>query len=233
MRGSLAGGAARSRAVPDVRQAADRQGIRLPMRDVPQDQAGAPLCGEGAGMSALEEEFAVQLRGAGIPFKREWKPTPLRRWSCDFQCRQPDLVPDGPGVFRGLYPRLVVVEIQGGGQFGGHGTNAGMARDCEKLSALAILGHKVVLGTRDDVRSGRLLTRVECALGLRSVEEAFALQRKSKKTAARLRCPRGANGASVRRPSVRPMRADKAAPTSGRLAAFPSSVQAAAERARR
>ena len=111
-------------------------------------------------MSLAEETLAVQLEQAGIPFEREYRFAPPRRWRADFKVWSPEFV----------YP--ILVEIDGGGYIGGrHSTGRGIELDCEKTSAAAIAHYRVIRATPSQVNEGIALSWIRAALGL---QEAVA-----------------------------------------------------------
>ena len=106
--------------------------------------------------STAELLLEAQLQQAGIPFEREYRFAPPRRWRADFQigCKH-------------TMGRDILVEIDGGGYVGGrHSRGAGIERDCEKTSAAAILGYRVIRVTPKHVEDGRALEWIRAALGL-------------------------------------------------------------------
>lgn len=104
----------------------------------------------------LEALFAQQLTDAGLSFRREFRFCPTRRWRADFLLLKPD---QGGGD-------RVLVQIDGGGQFGAHGTSRGIRQACERDSAAACMGYRVIRADRDQVKSRKALRWVLCALGL-------------------------------------------------------------------
>ena len=109
-------------------------------------------------MSAAETLLAAQLEQAGIPFEREYRFAPPRRWRADFWILRPYGVETLPNI---------LVEIDGGGYVAGrHSRGAGMERDAEKQSAAAILGYRVIRATPKQVEDGRCLSWIRQALGL-------------------------------------------------------------------
>jgi len=99
--------------------------------------------------SSLEVLFALQLRDAGIPFEREYKPIPGRRYRYDFFF-QPDLL----------------VEINGGTfRHMGHSTGNGIQRDYDKANQAVLAGFRVLLFTGEDVKGTRAIVTVMKALG--------------------------------------------------------------------
>ena len=112
--------------------------------------------------SPAEHLLSVQLEQAGIPFEREYRFAPPRRWRADFYL----------GHYMGSNSCLecgkpILVEIDGGGYVAGrHSRGAGMEKDAEKQSAAAILGYRVVRVTPKQVEDGRALSWIRQALGL-------------------------------------------------------------------
>jgi len=106
------------------------------------------------GLSHLEEQFAVQLRAAGLPEPvREYRFAPPRRFR--FDAAWPDL--------------RVAVEIDGGVWSGGrHTRGSGFLRDCEKLNLAALAGWVVLRFSGDLVRSGEAVRMVTIALNQRA-----------------------------------------------------------------
>ena len=108
--------------------------------------------------------MATQLEQAGIPFEREYLFHPERKWRADFVVSDADhWEMFGPGA----PPFALLIEIDGGGFIGGrHSTGTGIERDCEKQSAAAILGYRVLRVTPAQVNDGRALEWVKQAMGL-------------------------------------------------------------------
>ena len=111
-------------------------------------------------MSPAEQLLAVQLEQAGIPFEREFRFSPPRKWRADF------LV--AAGLVAGSWePPCVLVEIDGGGYVAGrHSRGTGIEKDAEKQSAAAILGYRVIRCTPAQVNDGRALSWIKQALGI-------------------------------------------------------------------
>lgn len=107
-------------------------------------------------MSQAEQTLAVQLEQAGIPFEREYRFAPPRRWRADFW------------AWKGPYmSNHVLVEIEGGiGSTSRHLTYTGFSRDCEKYAMAAILGYRVIRATPLQVENGTALRWIRAALGL-------------------------------------------------------------------
>ncbi len=109
-------------------------------------------------MSQAETLLAVQLEQAAIPFEREYRFAPPRRWRADFL------------VYRSRHWPMrgrVLIEVDGGGFVAGrHSRGLGMEHDCEKASAAAIRGYRVIRVTPAQVNDGRALSWIRQALGL-------------------------------------------------------------------
>lgn len=111
--------------------------------------------------SLAELTLAAQLEQAGIPFEREFRFAPPRRWRADF------LVKFGPWSNTVVIPSGFLIEIDGGGYVAGrHTRGAGFEADCEKQSAAAILGYRVIRCTPRQVENGDALSWIRQALGL-------------------------------------------------------------------
>jgi very-short-patch-repair endonuclease len=109
-------------------------------------------------MSAAEDTLAFQLRAVGIPFEREYRFDPSRRWRADFYL-------DWSLIDKHWSP--VLVEVDGGGYVAGrHSRGAGMEKDAEKQSAAAILGYRVIRVTPKQVEEGLALKWIQAALGI-------------------------------------------------------------------
>lgn len=115
----------------------------------------AALANAGGRESKGERDLRFQLQFAEIPFRREAADViPGRKFRFDFAL-------DGPRV---------LVEVEGaiwkrGG--GGHSHPSGIERDIEKASLAAANGWRLVRGTTDDVREGRLLGWIRAAIAWR------------------------------------------------------------------
>ena len=120
-------------------------------------------------MSQAEETLAVQLEQAGIPFEREYRFAPPRRWRADFAIQTRPLAFTLTAWGNTEQPRhpAILVEIDGGGYVAGrHSRGRGMERDAEKQSAAAILGYRVIRATPSQVNEGIALGWIRAALGL-------------------------------------------------------------------
>lgn len=100
-------------------------------------------------MSAAEDLLAFHLRAAGIPYQREVRFDPSRKWRADF-----------------CVGTRVLVEVEGGIWSGGrHTRGSGFAKDLEKYTAASIAGFTVIRVSTEQVESGEALALVEEALG--------------------------------------------------------------------
>lgn len=104
--------------------------------------------------SAAEILLAEQLRQASIPFEREVRFSPPRRWRADFLVRHPE------------YVNPYLIEIDGGGFTGGHRRFGRMDEECEKGNAAALMGFRVLHFTPAMVDDGRALATIRAALGV-------------------------------------------------------------------
>lgn len=115
--------------------------------------------------STAEILLAEQLTQAGIDFIREaaFAERIGRKWRADFWIlgREPQRQSD------------LLVEVDGGGYIRGrHSTGTGIEGDCEKQSAAAILGFRVLRVTPKQVEDGRALAWVKQALGMEDTRDA-------------------------------------------------------------
>lgn len=118
--------------------------------------------------SPAELLLAVQLEQAGIPFEREYRFAPPRKWRADFAVGDRvawiGAVGRGPAQ-AGITPLLV--EIDGGSWVAGrHTRGKGFEADMDKLNAVALLGYRVLRFTPAMVEDGRALAVIRQALGL-------------------------------------------------------------------
>lgn len=114
--------------------------------------------------STAEILLAEQLTQAGIPFQREYRFHPERRWRADFALL---------GWNRDIQYVRFLIEVDGGGYVSGrHSRGSGIEADAEKQSAAAILGFRVLRVTPKQVEDGRALTWVKQALGMEDTRDA-------------------------------------------------------------
>ncbi len=118
--------------------------------------------------STAELLLAEQLRQAGIPFEREYRFAPPRRWRADFAVGEQWVrILGNNGAETQDFTVSLLVEIDGGGYVQGrHGRGKGMEDDAEKQSAAAIFGYRVIRCTPAQVDDGRALSWIRQALGL-------------------------------------------------------------------
>lgn len=100
--------------------------------------------------SGLEQSLQAQLRITAVTgWMVEYRFHPARRWR--FDVAWPD--------------QRLAVEIEGGvWTRGRHNRGAGFTGDCEKFSAAAILGWRVLRVTGEHIKNGQALTWITQAL---------------------------------------------------------------------
>jgi len=97
-------------------------------------------------ISAPEYAFAAQLAALRIPFEREYRAAPPRRWRADFA----------------LVDARILVEVEGGIWVQGrHGRGSGFTKDLEKYAEFVCRGWRVLRVSPEMVRSGAALRYVE------------------------------------------------------------------------
>lgn len=105
--------------------------------------------------SALEDTLAFQLDALSIPYTREYRALPPRKFRFDF-------------AIEPIAETRLLVEVQGG-TWGrtrsGHSTGAGIQRDCEKHNLAVLAGFRVLAFTSTDVRQGTAMTTIQEAYG--------------------------------------------------------------------
>lgn len=103
-------------------------------------------------VSAGEAMLAFHIKAMGIPEPvREYKFHLDRRWRFDFSWPE----------------HLVACEVEGGVWTNGrHVRGRGYTDDCEKYSAAAVLGWRVIRVTPEHIRSGKAVQWILQALGL-------------------------------------------------------------------
>lgn len=121
--------------------------------------------------SKLESLFALQLRGAGMRYsvEHEFARSLGRKWRADFVVS-----------VVGIHAGGVLVEVQGTGPQGRHGSYGHHDSDCEKFSTAAALGWRVLPLSARMVKDGTGLVLVEAALGLKPVPVKEKKARKRK-----------------------------------------------------
>lgn len=86
------------------------------------------------------------LNALKIPFTREFKFHPQRKWQADFR------IDDMP----------ILVEVEGGVFSNGrHTRGEGYTKDCEKYSAAAVNGWYVIRGTTEQIKDGLVIQWIE------------------------------------------------------------------------
>lgn len=101
--------------------------------------------------SALEQEFALQLSAAGIPFEREYRAIPGRRFRYDFAITEYN----GQKV-------CILIEIQGGiWQKGGHTSGVGVMRDQSKVNLAQLHGYKIFQFNYNDIHTGAAIQMIK------------------------------------------------------------------------
>jgi hypothetical protein len=113
-----------------------------------------------ANRSAAELLLAAQLEQAGIPFEREVRFAPPRRWRADFCAVLPkDYAPPH-------WKPPILIEVEGGSFTGGHKRGKAYESDCDKQNAAMDLGFRVYRFTPAMVEDGRALAVIRQALGI-------------------------------------------------------------------
>jgi hypothetical protein len=117
--------------------------------------------------SNAELLLSVQLEQAGIPFEREYRFHPERKWRSDFIAWHPAASQYDPE-----YGRLLI-EIDGGSWVAGrHTRGTGFEKDAEKLNAAAELGYRVLRYTPRMIESGEALEQIRRILSMKNEEAA-------------------------------------------------------------
>lgn len=106
--------------------------------------------------SAAELLLAEQLRQAGIPFEREFRFLPDRKFRADFY------------MLGRLYDEdPLIVEVEGGTwNQGWHVRGGGFESGCEKQALAVIEGYRYIRVTSSQVENGTALSWIRQALGL-------------------------------------------------------------------
>jgi hypothetical protein len=105
------------------------------------------------------DELAFQIEASGLGNRiearpgawigREYQFHATRKWRVDFA----------------IMPDKIAIEVEGGGFVAGrHSRGEGLENDCEKYSALAIAGWRLIRVTPRQVKDGRALVWIEEAL---------------------------------------------------------------------
>lgn len=99
-------------------------------------------------ISLGEETLALHLKAMNIPFEREYRFHPVRKWRFDF-----------------LIANTIGVEVEGAIYSNGrHNRGSGYSKDIEKYNEAAIMGFKVLRFTTDMVKSGHAIDTIKRAL---------------------------------------------------------------------
>jgi len=109
---------------------------------------GTRLKKTGAPISEPEEELAWQLTGAGIPFRREVRFHPRRKYAADFAV--------------GERPEVLLVEVEGQGR---HQRRVGFEADAEKYAEALMLGFVVLRVTPRHIQKSLALRWITSILG--------------------------------------------------------------------
>lgn len=107
------------------------------------------------GPSTLELELRGQILCAGLAkgIEVEYRALPDRKFRWDLAWPEE--------------PHRLLVEIQGGiklGARGGHSSEAGITRDCEKMNLATLAGWRTLAVTGDQIKSGQALAWIQQAL---------------------------------------------------------------------
>ena len=99
-------------------------------------------------LSDGEETLDRDLKCYKIPFVREFRFDPKRKWRVDF-----------------ILPGRWAVEVEGGSWSNGrHSRGKGFASDCEKYNSLALQGYHLLRFTSEQVNSGYAIDTIQTAL---------------------------------------------------------------------
>jgi very-short-patch-repair endonuclease len=116
--------------------------VRHPLLTVPvPDEPNKPDEKRG---SFLEQVLAADLERLGIPYTREFRFEPSRKWRSDFR----------------IADSCILVEIEGGAGFGRHSRREGFIADGAKYAAAARRGYIVLRFTSQQVK-GRMMPKSE------------------------------------------------------------------------
>ena len=100
----------------------------------------------GKTVSKGEALLENHLNALNIPFTKEFKFHPDRKWQADFR------IDDMP----------ILVEVEGGVFSNGrHTRGEGYTKDCEKYSAAAVNGWFVIRGTTAQIKAGLVIQWIE------------------------------------------------------------------------
>jgi very-short-patch-repair endonuclease len=123
----------------------------------------------GGVKSPAETLLAVQLEQAGIPFEREYRFHPERKWRADFKVVGGWMVQNSHGEIVQLEDDACLIEVDGGSWLpkGRHTTGSGFEKDAEKLNAAAELGYRVLRYTPRMIESGEALEQIRRILSMK------------------------------------------------------------------
>ena len=115
-------------------------------------------------ISDPERLLEEQLKGAGIPYEREYWFHPTRKWRADFIVANSEL---SLRMGNTVWPPILI-EVEGGVWLpkGGHTTGSGFTNNCEKYNAAAELGYRVLRYTPAMIEDGSALAQIQRVLGL-------------------------------------------------------------------
>lgn len=117
--------------------------------------------------SSAEILLAAQLEQAGIPFEREYRFHPTRKFRADFAVGKTlawigDVHSPAPA---GIEP--ILVEVDGATwTLGRHNHPTSIAKEYERTAAAAILGFRMIRATTEQVEDGTCLRWIREALGM-------------------------------------------------------------------
>lgn len=101
-------------------------------------------------MSKGEETLAFQLKSYNIPFEREFKFHPKRRWRADF-----------------CLPEKLLVEVEGAIFTNGrHTRGSGYIKDMEKYNAASKLGYRLLRFTPQQITHGMAIIQIRDFLNM-------------------------------------------------------------------
>ena len=128
-----------------TQEAAGAMGISVPGAGSTRRRAGTRLSPQ----SAAEDELAFQLQSSHLPFERQVRIHPERKFTADFYIRAARLV----------------IEVDGGGYVNGrHSRGKGIERDAEKSFYIARMPARLIRVTPDHIKDGRALKWIQEAL---------------------------------------------------------------------
>lgn len=100
-------------------------------------------------ISEGEETLAFQLKAVKIPFEREYRFAPPRKWRLDFW----------------LPEHKIGVEVEGGVFIsGGHNRGKGYEKDLEKYNTATSMGIRLLRYSTDMVIDGRAINQIQAVV---------------------------------------------------------------------